>query len=330
MKENIKLIKYGKTLEIVLSMSIVFLIVISSAFASPLINVTKTAPKNIGFNESFEVKIHIVYNGDNYINATVLESPISNAVLLSNLSLYKYHLKLPKGGIYMPPPYYFWNISLKPHTEQVISYRLRANLAGLLVIGPTKVETTDNIYRSNVLAVNVFCNNNGICQPLLRENEATCPHDCHKNNRIVVKNNTNTNSTNGTNSTSINKTNKKENNNSNGTNTETIELKTVNNYTNNILLIFLIFILAVIVFFTYLFYEMNTKGKNNKKEWIKRHLNHENTEINLNRENNSTKNNDKNDKKLSKQDSEAKNNEINSELISNEDFLFNDNNKNKK
>ncbi len=178
------------------------------------VEITKTAPKEVGINGILQVTISVKNNLDKMINVELIENlafgkPIDNGDLVGYRDTPREGedvIKWPapdgecetgckKDGIcdldcrctviedrdcaiFWFPPYYRWTFFLDAGSEKTVGYRVNATQIGRFSIGSSRAITDVGEFHSNSLAVVVRCDGDGICEINRGEYHKNCPEDC--------------------------------------------------------------------------------------------------------------------------------------------------------
>ncbi len=158
-----------------LKMKFVIPLILFSYIAFSQVNITKTAPLEASINETITISITIKNTGKFVENLSVYEYPGDvipiepDELIIENTS----------GCMFCAsPPYFLWNVSVKPKDEKDIHYKIKPKELGDLIIPATVAyDQYGNTFYSNPVTIKIKCNLNGICEPSLGENYFNCA-DC--------------------------------------------------------------------------------------------------------------------------------------------------------
>ncbi|MFT4304585.1 MAG: LPXTG cell wall anchor domain-containing protein [Candidatus Woesearchaeota archaeon] len=153
---------------------IIFILIIPLTKAS--IAILKEIPSEVILGDEVTVTISLRNDGVNTKQLFITEmNDFFSENTEGNIPVFD---DLPPDVFALPPSTIEWNLILEPSEAKQIFYSFYPRNTGIFFIQETIIRYNDKEIRSEMLEFNVECNNNGICEPDLFENEDNCPHDC--------------------------------------------------------------------------------------------------------------------------------------------------------
>lgn len=153
---------------------IIFILIIPLTKAS--IAILKEAPTEVILGDEVTVTISLRNDGDN--NKELFITEMNDFFSENTDGTIPIYDDLPPDVFALPPSTIEWNLILEPNEAKQIFYSFYPKNTGTFFIQETIIRYDNKEIKSEELEFNVECNNNGICEPNLFENEYNCPEDC--------------------------------------------------------------------------------------------------------------------------------------------------------
>jgi len=162
-----------KTLILILFSLVIFIYFTNTTFASDIF-IYRECPTSATVESVIQINITVENIGTTVKSITVNEN-LGNFEPITPKPI----IPVPQPGmIGLRLPYYEWNFTLPSNSKNTVSYIVKLVNPGDVTLSPTTVYANGETIYSDIWTIKVICDQNGKCEPELKENYFTCPSDC--------------------------------------------------------------------------------------------------------------------------------------------------------